>query len=191
MSRVSDRTAPIPFRFSLLPLLALLALWAGVGSAEPRDPGQFFFDQTFGDFSEELVHAKEQGKQGVLLMFEMDECPFCHRMKTTVLNQPEVQDFFKKHFLIFPLDIEGDVEVTGFDGKPTTQKAFALKDNRVRATPVFAFFDLDGKLVERYTGATRDAQEFLLLGEFVAQGRYRDGTFQQFKRERQAAAPAK
>jgi hypothetical protein len=27
----------------------------------------------------------------------------------------------------------------------------------VRATPVFAFFDLDGKLVARYTGATRDA----------------------------------
>ena len=41
-----------------------------------------FFDETFGDFTEELTHAREQGKVGVFVFFEMDECPFCHRMKT-------------------------------------------------------------------------------------------------------------
>lgn len=75
-------------------------------------------------------------------MFEMDECPFCHRMKTTVLNRPEVQDYFRKHFLIFSVDIEGDIEITDFQGKPTTMKDFAFKQYRVRATPVFQFFDL-------------------------------------------------
>jgi len=85
--------------------------------AEARDPGEYFFDQTFGDFSEELVNAREQGKQGILIMFEMDECPFCHRMKATVLNQLEVQDYFKQHFLIFSVDIEGDVEIIDFQGR--------------------------------------------------------------------------
>lgn len=166
-------------------LLAALALAALGSQAADRDPGDFF-DQTFGDFSEELETARSEGKQGVLLMFEMDECPFCHRMKTTVLNQPEVQDFFGEHFLVFPVDIEGDIEVVDFEGNHTTQKDFALRQFRVRATPVFAFFDLDGNLVARYTGATGDAEEFLQLGRYVTEGAYQETTFTKYKREKPA-----
>lgn len=178
------------------PPLALALLLLAVATvpghaAATRDPGKHFFDQTFGDFTEELQLARDEGKQGILLMFEMDECPFCHRMKTTVLNQPAVQDYFKEHFLIFPVDVEGDVEVTDFAGDTLAQKDFALKTHRVRATPVFAFFDLDGNLVARYTGATRDAEEFMLLGRYVVEGAYRDTTFTKYKRahadDRQAA----
>ena len=176
-------------RLSLL-LIALLLTAQVALAAATRDPGKFFFDQTFGDFSEELATARDEGKQGILLMFEMDECPFCHRMKTTVLNQPGVQEYFKEHFLIFPVDVEGDVEVTDFGGESMAQKDFALKSHRVRATPVFAFFDLDGNLVARYTGATRDADEFLLLGRYVVEGAYKTTTFTKYKREQadQAAA---
>ncbi|MGB5733033.1 MAG: thioredoxin family protein, partial [Thiohalocapsa sp.] len=144
----------------LLAALLLSAAQIIIAAPVPRDPGTYFFDTTFGDFSEELATAREDGKAGILLMFEMDECPFCHRMKTTVLNQPEVQDYFKEHFLIFPVDVEGDVEVTDFQGNVAAQKDFALQQFRVRATPVFAFFDLDGNLVARYTGATGDSDEF-------------------------------
>lgn len=141
-----------------------------------------FFDQTFGDFSEELETARAEGKDGLLLIFEMDECPFCHRMKTTVLNQPEVQEFFGEHFLVFPVDIEGDIEVVDFAGNPTSQKDFALKQFRVRATPVFAFFDLDGNLVARYTGATKDVEEFMQLGQYVTDRAYEQTTFTKYKR---------
>ena len=154
-----------------------------------RDPGQYFFDQSFGDFSEELANAREQGKQGVLLMFEMDECPFCHRMKTTVLNRPDVQDYYRSHFLIFPVDVEGDIEVTDFQGHVTAMKEMALKQYRVRATPVFAFFDLDGNLVARYTGATRDSEEFMMLGEYVVDGAYKDTTFTKYKHEKRDQVP--
>lgn len=190
---------PIPrqgARAVLAVLLGLLVLVLGAGlerseAAASRDPGQYFFDQTFGDFTEELALARDEGKQGILLMFEMDECPFCHRMKTTVLNQPGVQDYFKEHFLIFPVDVEGDIEVTTFSGETKAQKDFALQDHRVRATPVFAFFDLDGNLVARYTGATRDAEEFMLLGRYVVDEAYKETTFTKYKRaqadDRQAA----
>lgn len=182
-----SRPFPCP-RSATLILLAILLLAADGDAAEPRDPAQHFFDQTFGDFQEELERAKEEGKQGILLMFEMDECPFCHRMKTTVLNQPSIQDYFKQHFLIFPIDVEGDVEITDFKGNPMPQKDFALKEHRVRATPVFAFFDLDGNLVNKYIGATRDAEEFRWLGEYVVEQRYQELPFPRYKRERQAAA---
>ena len=173
-----------------IPMLGLISLFLAATAAwgESRAPGEYFFDSTFGDFSEELARAKEEGKKGVLVMFEMDECPFCQRMKANVLNQSEVQDYYRDNFLIFPLDIEGDLEVTDFSGKHTTQKAMALEEYRVRATPVFGFFDLDGKLVVRYTGATKDVAEFMLLGRFAADGAYATTNFSAYKREQQKAA---
>ena len=170
-------------------LAGLMLVMSAAASAEAaRDPGQYFFNDTFGNFKEELANARDSGKKGLLIMFEMDECPFCHRMKATVLNQPDVQDYFREHFLIFPVDIEGDVEVTDFAGHSTTEKDMALKDYRVRATPVFGFFDLDGNMIARYTGATRDADEFLLLGDYVVGGHYKETTFTRYKREHETKA---
>jgi len=169
----------------VLSALCLALVLNAAVSAAPRDPEQYFFDQTFGDFSEELETAREQGKKGILLMFEMDECPFCHRMKSTVLNQPDIQDYFKKHFLIFSVDIEGDIEISDFQGRPTTMKDFSLKQFRVRATPVFQFIDLDGKPVKRgrYTGATKDAAEFMLLGKFIVEDAWKGTSFSRYKRQ--------
>ena len=168
----------------LLLALALLASVSAIAADKPRDPGQHFFNESFWDFTEELENARKAGKQGILVMFEMDECPFCHRMKTTVLNQPDVQDYFREHFLIFPVDIEGDVEVVDFKGKTTTMKDFAFEQYRVRATPVFAFYDLDGEYIKRarFTGATRDKDEFLLLGRYVVEGAYKKQSFTRYKR---------
>ena len=81
-------------------------------------------------------------------------------------------------------DVEGDIEVTDFQGRVTTMKEFAFQQYRVRATPVFAFFDLDGSYIKpaRFTGATRDKEEFLLLGRYVVEGAYRDQPFARYKR---------
>ena len=169
-------------------LTALLLLVGGMGVVQAADPAAGFFDQSLGDFGEELESAREQGKQGILIMFEMDECPFCHRMKTQVLNRPEVQAYFRRHFLVFSVDIEGDVEITDFDGRPTTMKDFSFRQNRVRATPVFVFYDLQGRPIRRarYTGATRDAQEFLLLGRYVVEGVWKETSFTRYKRRQRA-----
>ena len=168
----------------LLLALSFLVSVGAIAADKPRDPGQHFFNESFWDFTEELENARKAGKQGILVMFEMDECPFCHRMKTTVLNQPDVQDYFREHFLIFPVDIEGDVEVVDFKGKTTTMKDFAFEQYRVRATPVFAFYDLDGEYIKRarFTGATRDKDEFLLLGRYVVEGAYKKQSFTRYKR---------
>jgi thioredoxin-related protein len=108
----------------------------------------------------------------MFIFFEMDECPFCHRMKKTVLNQPDIQDYFKENFHSISIDVEGDVEIVDFEGNQTTQKGFASK-NRVRATPVMAFYDLEGNQVVRYTGAASGVEEFKLLAEFYMEGIYK------------------
>lgn len=171
-------------------------LWIGMLASflalaeEPRDPLEHFFNQSFGDFPEELARAREEGKKGILLFFEMDECPFCHRMKQTVLNQPRVQDFYRERFLSFVVDVGGDLEIIDFNGEHMSEKDFAFKQNRVRATPVFQFYNLEGEPVARFTGATSGVDEFLWLGEYVSEGHYQDMPFTRYKRERgQTARP--
>lgn len=164
-------------------IAALLLLAAGAVNGATL-PAADFFDQSLGDFSEELEVAKEEGKRAILIMFEMDECPFCDRMKKRVLNQPEVQAYFREHFKIYSVDIEGDVEITDFKGELVSEKDFSAKQYRVRATPVFLFFTLDGKPIKRsrFTGATNTPEEFLLLGRYVKDGIYNKMSFTRYKR---------
>lgn len=165
-------------------LVLFLALWIGAAHAEVRDPQAHFFMPKLGDFKEDLEVARTEGKRGVLIMFEMEDCPFCYRMKTTVLNQTPVQDWYRKHFLIYDMDVKGDVSMTDFKGKATTEKAFAL-EHRARATPTFVFFDLEGNAVTRFTGATQTPEEFLLLGKYVVDGAYKSMPFNVYKRQKQ------
>ncbi len=163
-------------------LLLVIAFMAMPALAEVRDAHTHFFMSKMGDFKDELATAKAEGKQGVLIMFEMDECPFCARMKATILNQDVVQDYFRRHFLIYPVDVKGDTAMVDFKGKETTEKAFAL-EQRARATPTFVFFDLDGNAVTRFTGTTQTTDEFLLLGRYVVEGAYKAAPFNVYKRQ--------
>ena len=181
------------YRHALIPIVSAVCI--GLPSlllpmssqAAGRDPYTFFFNETFHDFTEEVENAKAEGKDAIFIFFEMDECPFCHRMKNTVLNQPEVQEYFREHFINIPLDIEGDVEMVGFDGEDTTQKEWAFKKHRVRATPVMAFFNLRGERIARVIGAVSGPREMLWLGEFVVDKAYEKSSWTRYKRARKQA----
>ena len=121
-------------------------------------------------------------------MFEMDECPFCHRMKTTVLNQPSVQEYFREHFLIFPVDVEGDVEVTDFRQQRNAEglRAEAVPgagDAGVRV--LRSRRQHGGALYRRHPRI----EEFMLLGQYVVDGAYKDTTFTKYKRAKPTTAP--
>jgi thioredoxin-related protein len=147
------------------------------------DKSKGFFQESFGNYQEELATAKADGKSGIFMFFMMEECPFCDRMEKTILSQPDVQAYFKANFANFIFDIEGDVEVIDFQGKSKKQREIAEKDFRVRATPVMMFFDLDGKQIAKYTGATKDKQEFLRYGQYIVEKAYLTQSFEQYKRQ--------
>lgn len=161
-------------------IIAFFLLFSAPSWGETRDPLNHFFQPKFGDMQADLKEAKKQGKRGIFLFFEMDACPFCERMKTTILNQSDVQDAYRANFLVYSIDVNGDTEMTDFQGKATTEKDFAFA-HRVRATPALLFFDLDGKMVARHTGPTKDKAEFLLLGKYVTERAYTTQPFVKYK----------
>ena len=55
------------------------------------------------------------------------------------------------------------------------------------ATPVIAFFDLNGKLVVRYTGATSGVDEFMWLAQYFLEKQYLKMSFTRYKRKKRRA----
>lgn len=161
-------------------LSGVLLLVGLLGAAQAQ--AQSFFDETFGDLQEELTVAKEAGKKGIFIFFQMEECPFCDRMKKTILNQPQVIEYFRQHFLTYQIDIEGANYMVNFDGTEGSAQMLSEKIYRVRATPVMMIFDLEGQPLVRYTGPTRSQKEFMLLGRYVVDGVYQDQSFTRYKR---------
>ncbi len=156
------------------------------GAAPARDPFIYFFDPSFGDLKEEIKLARAEGKRALFLMFDDENCPHCQKMLRAVLNQPRVQDYYRHNFRVLHIDINGGLEMTDLAGRQLRQKDFA-KAQRVPATPTFLFIGTDGQELARYTGATRDIEEFLWLAEFVVNGDYKKKNFQAYRRERLAA----
>lgn len=159
--------------------LLCLSLWSGFVQAS--DNGQAFFNSSFGNLTEELQAAKTQGKQGIILFFEMEGCPYCRAMRQNLFTQPKVQQTYQQKFLIFSIDIKSDVELSDFAGKQFTQKTFAAA-NRVRSTPTTIFYDLQGQELYRFVGMSQNSQEFLALADYVLSKQYQQRSFKDYQR---------
>ncbi|MCK5359599.1 MAG: thioredoxin family protein [Gammaproteobacteria bacterium] len=167
-------------------VLSLILFAMAPAYAQTSDAETGFFQQGFGDLTEELEIAREEGKKGVFIMFDDKDCPWCAKMKATVLNQPDVQKYYREFFRPVRVDRNGDEIITDFNGNEMMAKTLA--DNlRVRATPVMIFYDLQGKPMYRHTGATRSTQEFLWMGEYVAEGHYKTQRYTVYKRLKKKA----
>ena len=165
------------------PLLSVLLLLVTAnvfaGDQDVRNPREFFFTQSFGDLPEELATAKTQGKQGILLFFEAEGCPYCVAMLKRVFNQKQVQEWYQGHFLSIAIDIHGDVEIKDFDNVTLPSKVFA-EQRKVFMTPVVSFIDLEGIEVYRHLGMVKTPEEFLVMGEYIVGKHYFDTEFKAF-----------
>jgi len=169
--------------FKLLVMILLLAAPLAAG-AQARDPDTYFFNPLTGDLKAELADARSSGKKAVFLMFEQEGCPGCAHMKSQVLNRPDVQRYYRERFLNFSVDIFGSVPLSDFAGRDRTEKAYAQAAG-VKGTPTLVFYDLNGTEVVRILGAVQEADEFMLLGEFVSSGAYRTQKFAEYRQQRQ------
>jgi thioredoxin-related protein len=158
--------------------LSFLVLAAWLAGALAADADKFF-DQSLGDFPDELRTVRQAGKQGVLLMFEMEGCPYCRRMREQILSREDVQAYFHRHFAIFTVDTLGSQPVTDFWGGQTTEKGFA-RALKIHGTPTFIVFGPDGQELVRLAGAAKDAEEFMQFGRYAAEGHYKTQSPEQF-----------
>ena len=166
----------------ILFLHALLVALA-IAPAQAAEGWDKFFELSFGDLRAEAADARKEGKLGLVVMYHFDDCPYCAQMKREILARPEVQSYYAKHFRAIAVDTRGAQDVTDFAGKVLPEKDFARAAG-IHATPSFQFFAADGTLLATHAGAIYDPAEFLLLGEYVASGAYRNASFATYKQSK-------
>jgi thioredoxin-related protein len=162
--------------------VALASIALPSPAAELRDPSAFF-TLNMGDLKGELADARAAGRQALLVMFEQEGCPGCAHMRRNVLSRAEVQDYYRKHFVNLTVDIHGSVPLKDTTGRDATEKSYA-QGAKVRMTPTFVFYDLNGAEIVRYAGPLETPEEFILLGQFVATGAHKKSTFAQYRTQK-------
>jgi thioredoxin-related protein len=133
---------------ALLTALLLAAAPAAARAQAIEIPS--WFAETFFDLREDVRDAAKEGKR-LMLYFGQDGCPYCKALMETNFTQPGIVQKTRAHFVAEALDIWGDREVTGFDGRTMSEKEFA-KAMRVQFTPTLLFFDEKGAVVARLNG---------------------------------------
>jgi thioredoxin-related protein len=109
-----------------------------------------WFKNSFLDLREDLAEANKSGKR-LLLYFHQDGCPYCKELIQVNFADKAIADKTRKHFDVIAINIWGDREVTGLNGKTGSEKQFAA-GMRVQFTPTLVFLDEQGKPALRLNG---------------------------------------
>ena len=155
------KSRSMPGTVSLLALLAFLggdSLYAQ-DSGDKLDAGMVnpgyvekpaWFKDSFLDIRDDINEATQANKR-IMLYFYQDGCPYCEKLIKENMSQQQIVEKMKKDFDVISINMWGDKEVTGIDGKETTEKQFAVA-NKIMFTPTLVFLDENGKQVLRLNG---------------------------------------
>ncbi|MEW6131564.1 MAG: thioredoxin fold domain-containing protein [Pseudomonadota bacterium] len=145
------RLSAVLFLFVAIPLYAAEpakkhgAYYGGKATEYPS-----WFKESFLDLREDIREAEKANKR-VVIMFTQDNCPYCNLLVERNLSQRGIVDTLKTKFDVIALNMWGDREVTGLDGRTYSEKNFAAA-LKVQFTPTLMFFDEAGNTILRLNG---------------------------------------
>ncbi len=129
-------------------LFALLCTVLALPAMAQEGKGIQFFK---GTFAQALAKAKSEGKP-LFVDFYAVWCGPCKKMEKQIFTQPEVGEYFNKHFVALQLDAE----------KP--ENVDVAKTYKVEAFPTLGIFDGEGKALSINVGYM-NAQELLAMAK--------------------------
>jgi thioredoxin-related protein len=109
-----------------------------------------WFRISFLDIREDAREAAAQGKR-LMVYFYQDGCPYCERLLETNFGLRDIATKTQATVDVISINMWGDCEVTGPDGRLTTEKQFA-EDLQVMFTPTLLVFDEDAEVIMRING---------------------------------------
>jgi len=175
---------------------ALAALGAGAlalraapsfAQATLGDDGIYHMDwylESFLDLNEDLAGATAKGKRFAVL-WGLKGCPACKRMHEVHMLDPKIETYIRDNFEILHLNHIGSREVTDFDGRKRSEKAFG-EAYGIRFTPTVQFFPETADGLAAKSGQAREVArmpgllepaEFLAMFRYVREKGYETATF--------------
>ncbi|WP_175452413.1 thioredoxin family protein [Thiohalomonas denitrificans] len=136
-----------------------------------------WFQLTFLDLGEDLADAKRAGREGLIVYFGQKYCPYCQALMED-LKQPDIRSYVQSNFHVVEVDIHGDRTVTDPEGRESSEKAFAEREN-ANLTPTLIFYDPEGRQAHKLTGY-HSAYRFRAALEYVADDHYQTESFRSY-----------
>lgn len=138
----------------------------GVKSATHPD----WFKDSFLDITEDAEEAGMAGKH-LILMMEMEGCPYCHKMVDENFANAPYREFIQEHFDVVAINVRGSLEVQVTADLSMTEREVA-EHFGVRFTPTVVFVNPDNEAVAGVQGY-RNVEDFRLVLEYVQEQAYR------------------
>lgn len=136
-----------------------------------------WFKVSFLDLREDL-HDAMANKRGLILYFGRHDCPYCKAQLEQNWGQTDIVNYTREHFDVVAIDVLGNRQLTSFDGKDYSEKAFAV-ENEAHFTPSLFFYDKHGKLALKITGY-RPPYQFRAALEYVADMHHKEEPFNKY-----------
>ena len=136
-----------------------------------------WFKDSFLNLRDDIAEAKARNKR-VMLMFTQDNCPYCNALVERNLSQKAIEARLRERFDVIAVNIWGDREVVGLDGKKHTEKSYATSQ-KVQFTPTLLFFDEAGQMILRLNGYL-PPERFKTAIEYVAQGKEKSSSYRDY-----------
>jgi thioredoxin-related protein len=136
-----------------------------------------WFKVSFLDIREDVEEAAADGKR-LMLYFYQDGCPYCQKLLETNFGLRDIVAKTRATVDLVSINMWGDREVTGFDGRQVTEKRFA-EDLRVMFTPTLLVFDEQGEVIMRVNGYYAPHQFDALL-EYIAGRKEKELSFREY-----------
>ncbi|MTW21581.1 thioredoxin family protein [Allochromatium palmeri] len=136
-----------------------------------------WFKESFLDIDEDIDEATELGKHLILLL-EMNGCPYCARMVEENFAQAPYRDFIQEKFDVIVLNVQGDREVA-LDAETSLPEKELAQRLGVRYTPTVIFLNAAGEPVARVDGY-RNTEDFKRVLDYVATRAYENQTLAEF-----------
>jgi thioredoxin-related protein len=134
-----------------------------------------WFKSSFLDVRADVEEAAASGKR-LMLYFHQNGCPYCAKLvNDNFTRSKEVVTYMQKHFDAIDMNMWGDRDVVGLDGKDYNEKSYAAS-LKVWFTPTILFFDEQGKVALRINGYY-DPTKFMHVLRYVAEKKETEMSF--------------
>lgn len=166
--------------------LLLVALFAdgSVGAATAAPAATAHHDDGFfppaAKLDAALAQARKENKRGVVVLYEMNGCSECARLRATTFKDAGLRRTYQRDFVAVSVMADEPGALRDFAGKATTQAEFAHAE-RVSVLPTVVFYDLDGLPVARQVGSALPLADWLRLARYVREAGYEEAPFAAWK----------
>ncbi len=141
-------------------------------------PMPFWFKQSFLEFSDDIVEAKDANRF-VMIYFHQDGCPYCAKLIEDNFTNSALLKKLRSNFDVIEINLWGDREITDWQGHILSEKKFGQK-MKVQFTPTLLFLDENANIILRLNGY-QSVEKMHKILDYVGSNAYKKLNFSQYK----------